>query len=116
MSSTRNRNQLSDYNVKKRESEVFHRYMSNETYSTHTDTRLMELGSIPKFNGEQLAKNYVDVESMLRGIRSTNLEGPSFQAKPRSIPLEHKSWFEKPTLVIPEDHKHSFNERPLFLN
>ena len=116
MSSTRNKNQMSDYNVKKRESERNHLYRMNETYSIHNDTRFMELGSMAKINGEQLSKNYVDVESMLRGIRSTNLEGPSFKVEPKFVSLESKSWFEKPTTILPEQHIHSLLGRPLFLN
>jgi hypothetical protein len=116
MTSTRNKNQLSDYNVKKRESLMFHSYITHTDYAVNSKTNLMELGSIPKFSGEQLSKNNVDIESMLRGIRSTNLEGPSFKAVPKPIYLEHKAWFEKPVIVMPDDFVHSFRERPNYLN
>ena len=116
MSSTCNKNQLADYNVKKRESVMFNNYMSNTNYAIHNKTHLMELGSIPKFSGEQLSNNHVDIESMLRGIRSTNLEGPSFKVNPKPIHLEHKAWFEKPKIALPADFVHSFTERPNYLN
>jgi hypothetical protein len=116
MSSTRNKNQYADYNVKKRESLIFHNYITNPNYAIHNKTTLMELGSIPKFSGEQLSTNHVDIESMLRGIRSTNLEGPSFTVNPKPISLDHKAWFEKPKVVMPEDFVHSFTQRPNYLN
>ena len=116
MSSTRNKNQIADYNVKKRESVKFKNYMSNSNYLLNKTTNHMELGSIPKFSGEQLSNNHVDIESMLRGIRSTNLEGPSFSATPRPIHLENKAWFEKPIIVMPNEFTHSFQQRPNYLN
>jgi len=116
MSSTRNKNQLADYNVKKRESLMFNNYMNNTNYALNEKTTIMELGSIPKFSGEQLSNNYVDIESMLRGIRSTNLEGPSFKVNPKPIHLENKAWFEKPKIAMPDDFSHSFIERPNYLN
>jgi len=116
MTSTRNKNQLSDYSVKKRESIMIQNYMSNSNYAVNNKTTLMELGSNPKFTGTQLSNNYVDIESMLRGIHSTNLEGESFKVNPKPIYLENKSWFEKPKVAMPEDFIHSFIQRPNYLN
>ena len=116
MTSTRNKNQLSDYNVKKRESIMIQNYMSNYDYAVNNETSFMDLGSIPKFTGSQLSNNYIDIESMLRGIHSTNLEGDSFKVNPELVYLENKGWFEKPQFAIPEDFTHSFVERPKYLN
>ena len=116
MTSTRNKNQQSDYNVKKRESIMIQNYMNDKDYAVHNETSFMELGSIPKFSGAQLSNNFIDIESMLRGIHSTNLEGESFKANPELVYLEHKGWFEKPQFVMPEDFVHSSIERPKYLN
>ena len=116
MTSTRNKNQLSDYNVKKRESIMIQNYMSNYDYAVNNETSFMDLGSIPKFTGSQLSNNYIDIESMLRGIHSTNLEGESFKVNPELVYLENKGWFEKSQVVMPEDFTHSFMERPKYLN
>jgi len=90
--------------------------MGDTHYAVNGNTALMELGSIPKFTGEQLSKNYVDVESMLRGIRSTNLEGPSFSATPNQTNLGDVSWFEKPKMILPDSFVHSLTQRPNYLN
>jgi|AntAceMinimDraft_12_1070368.scaffolds.fasta_scaffold15801_4 hypothetical protein len=112
MSSTSNKNQLSDYTVKKKESTQYEAHRLDINYAVHQHTQFMDLGSIPTFRGDQLAKNRTDIESMLRGIRSTNLEGPSFSATPENHILESKAWFEKPAFVFPEPFEHSITQRP----
>lgn len=116
MASTRNRNQRADYNVTKRQSVQVKDRMLDTTYALNHNTVFMELGSIPKFSGAVLSKNSVDVESMLRGIRSTNLEGPSFQATPRVNHLSHTAWFDRGSVVMPEPFFHSLTQRPNYLN
>jgi hypothetical protein len=116
MASTRNRNQRADYNLNKRQSVQHHDHMLDTTYALNRSSVFMELGSNPKFSGEVLAKNSVDVESMLRGIRSTNLEGPSFYAKPKTNSLPHTAWFERGPVVMPEPFFHSYTQRPNYLN
>jgi len=116
MSSTRNINQQYDYNVKKRESSNFLNYISNINYHKQASPAFMELGSNAKLPAEQLCRNYIDVESMLRGIRSTNLEGDSFRTVPINNNISDVKLFEKPKLVIPNSYKHSLVERPNYLN
>jgi len=116
MASTSNKNQVSDYNVKKKESLHMNKRMLDSNYGVHKETNFMELGSIPIFRGNQLDNNHIDVESMLRGIRSTNLEGHSFRASPEKKTLDHKSWFERPHIVYPEPYEHSLTQRPNYLN
>jgi succinylglutamate desuccinylase len=116
MSSTRNKNQRSEYSLEQKKNEHSLQYLQNKHYSSNEKISFMELGSIPNFRQNELAQNQVDVESMLRGIRSTNLEGPSFQAKPNTNHISSTSWFEKPKLVMPKPFSHSYNERPNYLN
>ena len=68
------------------------------------------------FYAGQLCKNAVVVESTLRGIRSTNLEGPSFSATPEVTPIGEKQLFTVNPTYIPQPYYHSTVERPLYLN
>jgi hypothetical protein len=58
----------------------------------------------------------IDIESTLRGIRSTNLEGPSFKAEPEIKYLQETEYFTVQKTYIPQPYYHSITERPLYLN
>ena len=64
--------------------------------------------------GGILDRNMVDVESMLRGIRSTDLEGESFHAVPETRKLDEIGYFSKTPIIIPPSFTLS-RERPSFL-
>ena len=60
--------------------------------------------------------NAIDVESMLRGIKSCNLEGPSFSAKPDKKEIDTISLFERPNIFLPTPFNHISTDRPLYLS
>lgn len=116
MSSTRNKNTQGDYNLEKKHNHSFSNYFQEKHFATHKHTSFMNLGANPSFKRDQMSSNAVDVESMLRGIRSTNLEGTSFSAVPQTKTIGHFNLFEKQKVVMPESFHLSLKERPNVLN
>ena len=82
MSSTRNRNTPNDYQLEKKINKSFYNYNVYKGYGVNKEPAYFVDGIIGKMHASNLTHNYVDVESMLRGIRSTDLEGESFSATP----------------------------------
>lgn len=115
MTSTRNKNNKSDYKVAQKQSSNIFNHNTYLGKGQNNDNSLFELGPNPSFKRDQLTNNNVDVESMLRGIRSTNLEGPSFSAIPENKTIKTKQLFERPITYIPQPFNHSIIERPLYL-
>ena len=116
MSSTRNLNTPDDYRVKKQESVRINNYMLYDGFSTNNNAALFVRGSNPSMYSGQLSHNAIDVESTLRGIRSTNLEGPSFKAEPQLKSLPETEYFKVAPTYMPRPFYHMCNERPLYLN
>ena len=115
MASTRNINMKSDYKVKKLESININNYMSYDGFSTNSPS-LFVRGANPSIYAGQLSYNAIDIESTLRGIMSTNLEGPSFKATPQIKTLPELEYFKVNPTYIPQPYKHSTIERPLYLS
>jgi hypothetical protein len=116
MSSTRNLNTTHDYNVKKQESININKYMLYNGFGNNENPALFVRGSNPSMHSSQLSHNYIDIESTLRGIRSTNLEGPSFKADPQFKYLSQTEYFKVDPIYIPRPVFHSTSERPLYLS
>ena len=116
MSSTRNLNTISDYRVKKQESINLNNYMLYEGFSTNNNAALFVRGPNPSIYSGQLSHNAIDIESTLRGIRSTNLEGPSFKAEPELKSLSETEYFKMNPTYMPKPFYHSNTERPLYLS
>jgi len=115
MASTRNINTIGDYQVKKAESTNINNYMMYGGFSTNNPSYFVR-GANPSIYSGQLDKNAIDVESTLRGIRSTNLEGPSFKATPAPKQIKSISYFDVNPVYIPRPYYHSTIERPLYLS
>ena len=115
MTSTRNGNTQGDYNVKKQESIMIRDYLIYNNYANTQNPVFFSLGSNPSFYGGVLSQNSVDIESKLRGIRSVNLEGPSFDPKPQFKSVPTVSYFERHKLILPDSYIHSNSERPNYL-
>ena len=116
MSSTRNKNSQGDYNLEKKHNSSFSRYFQEKNFSVNKHTSFMSLGSNPSFKRDQMSSNAVDVESMLRGIRSTNLEGNSFSVIPDTKTIGHYDLFERNKVYLPKSFHLSLSERPNVLN
>ena len=115
MTSTRNGNTQGDYNVKKQESIMIRDYLLYNAYANTNNPVLFTLGSNPSFYGGVLSQNSIDIESKLRGIRSVNLEGPSFDPVPQFKSLPTVCYFERPQMILPQPYIHSKSERPNYL-
>jgi hypothetical protein len=116
MSSTQNKNTYDDYQVKKKESVKHVDYMLFDGFSKNENPALFVRGSNTSMYASHLSYNPIDIESTLRGIRSTNLEGPSFKATPQLKHLPEIEYFKTDPTFIPQPYYHSTQERPLYLN
>ena len=116
MASTRNLNTPDDYKVKKMESVKVKDYMLYDGFSINNSTAYFVRGSNPSLYAGQLSHNAIDIESTLRGIRSTNLEGPSFKATPQLKNMKETEYFKVNPTYIPRPYLHSTLERPLYLS
>lgn len=117
MASTRNINTKNDYALEKRMNKNILDQRLFVNYGENPSPAHYDIGMTPSqmFAGH-LSSNYVDVESTLRGIRSTNLEGPSFNATPNYKKLETRALFERTPMIMPDHLIHYNNERPNYLS
>tara|TARA_B110000261_G_scaffold126580_1_gene141395 strand:+ start:183 stop:527 length:345 start_codon:yes stop_codon:yes gene_type:complete len=114
MASTRNINNQTEYNLKKKQnSRIFNHDTTNKIINKAS---LFDLGSNPNLTMKEQGSNAIDVESMLRGIKSSNLEGDSFKATPNKKPIKSVSLFKKPNVFIPTPFEHILTDRPLYLS
>jgi hypothetical protein len=116
MSSTRNRNTTNDYKLETRLNDSFYNYNVYKGYGVNNQPAYYVDGIIGKMPASNLTHNSVDVESMLRGIRSTDLEGDSFKVVPEYKSLNELSYFERVPLFIPEPFIHTNKERHNYLS
>ena len=112
MASTRNLNTPSDYNLEKLKDKKINEYLHYQGAGVHQSPALFKNGPNPKMYFEH--SNMTEVESMLRGIRATNLEGESFSVDARSNNLIEISYFDKLPLIIPPSYQTTM-ERPNYL-
>ncbi len=115
MTSTRNLNTPQDYKIEKKMNQQSLDYLLYTGSSVNEKSALFRDGPNPKMYGGLIDRNMVDVESMLRGIRSTNLEGESFTANPERVKLPEVSYYQKGPMIIPPSFQHSKTERPNYL-
>ena len=116
MASTRNRNTHNDYKLETRLNESFHDYRVYSGYGVNKQPAYFIDGIIGNMHSSNFTSNSVDVESMLRGIRATDLEGESFKVNPEYKKIKELSYFERVPLYLPEPFIHSTTERPNYLS
>lgn len=114
MTSTRNLNTPQDYRLEKKMNQQFMDYHLYTGAKVNENTALFQDGPNPGIYAGQLDRNAIDVESMLRGIHSVNLEGDSFGATPKQVVLPEVYYFTKIPIIIPPSFQHS-TERPRYL-
>ena len=114
MASTRNLNTPSDYKLTKIKDKEMTNYLHYQGSRVNDSPALFKNGPNPNMYGGELSKNAVDIESMLRGIRATDLEGESFSTMPRLKELSEISYFDKIPLIIPPSYQTTM-ERPNYL-
>lgn len=121
MASTRNLNNKSEYNCKKKENNKVMEYMTSSVFSEQKgNVRHISLGTGPtKMNSMNLSHNNIDIESSLRGIRSTNLEGSDFKPEMKEKSMTETQLFDnhlKNAVYMPNAFIHHSQERPGFHN
>jgi hypothetical protein len=114
MTSTRNLNTPQDYKLEKKMNQQTMDYQLYTGSKVNGYTALFRDGPNPGIYAGQLDPNAIDVESMLRGIHSANLEGDSFRATPKPVKLPEIFYFNKTPIIIPPSFTLS-NERPRLL-
>jgi hypothetical protein len=116
MASTRNLNTALDYQHEKRKDQQHLAYNTYHGFGVNHTPTLFTNGPNPSIYAGQIDRHAIDVESMLRGIRSTNLEGASFRASPSPVILQETSYYEKVPLMMPDPYISLNRERPNYLN
>jgi len=116
MASTRNLNTALDYQSEKQKDQRHFAYNTYQGFGVNHEPTLFTNGPNPSIYAGQMDRHAIDVESMLRGIRSTNLEGASFKASPSPVTLQETSYFKKVPLMMPDPYISLNRERPNYLN
>jgi hypothetical protein len=101
MASTRNKNTRGNYALDQRQIKQADEYLMNREYSISYNTSLpgngLLVGQIPR---EKMASNYVQIESYLLGVGSTNLVNPEAPLVPELKKLDTVNIYnKKPTLM-----------------
>lgn len=121
MASTKKCNQQNDYVCEQLHNKNTLSYLINDVYAEQKKPcQMFVLGSNPsKMNSKHFSSNSIDIESRLRGIRSSNLEGSSFKPE-----LQKKDFFTqdlfvnhlKDSIYVPRPFYHDSNVRSGFHN
>jgi hypothetical protein len=117
MASTRNLNTKEDYLLEKRMNEGIIQQRLYDGFGVNSQPGLFRDGSNPsKMDSSHFSSNSTDIESMLRGIRANDMEGPSFKVDPQFKPIGEVSYFDKIPMMMPKTYYHSTVERPNYLS
>jgi hypothetical protein len=121
MTSTRNLNNKADYLCEKGKNIKMQNYLLSSYYGEQQGSQvtMFDIGSGPaKMHSSHFSHNPVDVESKLFGIRSTNLEGPSFDPNMKAKTTQSKELFKNhlKDVYLPNPVIHHKMERPGFHN
>ena len=113
MTSTRNRNTASDYNLEQLQNT---NHLENNLYINYgrpSTECFPELYNPSKLSRDALANNPIDIESTLRGIGSSNMVKPCTQTNPSLRNLDFKPFFDRPkAVVMPYPLVFENNQRP----
>ena len=115
MTSTRNKNTISNYKLE----ELYNKNINENNLYNHSsygrpyEEHMPSLGYISShMSRDSLAKNPIDIESQLYGIRSTDLAYPVVKITPQFKELKFKEFFKKTEIVMPEPLAHYNKQRP----
>jgi len=105
MASTRSKNTLGDYATEQQYHRHVEEYKSykNSASGTPFTTCIPDVGYMPSnVSRETFASNAIDIESMLRGTGESNLVTPKEPVVASKITVPYKSFFKRPTQLVPE--------------
>ena len=121
MTSTRNLNTRYNYICEQKLNTKTIDYLTNTVYAEQKNpVHMFDLGSNPSImNGHHFSYNYIDMESKLRGIRSTNMVGISFDPELQQKTFSTTKLFEnhlKEQNTVPSSFIHDSDQRYGFHN
>jgi hypothetical protein len=117
MASTRSKNTPGNFCLEQRENRNSLHYLlyPHSAYGTTYDTKLAGFGFNPgNMPASTLSKNYINIESGLFGINSTNLVNPADPILPECYNLSSRSLIEKGPTFIPMPLHIEPHQRPDF--
>ena len=118
MTSTRNKNTQSDYNIRQNAYNKSREWVEYEQSSNGKayETFLPNLGFNPSYmHRSAFSNNSVDIETSLFGINSTNLVNPAAKITPQLKTIPYLNYFETMPLIMPEKLKVQKFQRPYFI-
>ena len=114
MASTRSKNCQGDYKAEQQLNTHIVEYDTYVPYGTPAQTHFAGDGLLNgKMYSAHLSTNACDVESMLRGIGSTNLVAPNAEVQPNIKSLNSLHIIDRLPVYLPEDLVIRENQRPL---
>lgn len=118
MTSTRNKNTQSDYNLTQKSYKQARDWIDYQHSSNGSafSVALPSLGFNPSYMPRtEFSNNSVDIESELFGINLNNLVNPTPSVIPELKTLPLKTFFQTLPIIMPEDLHVSLNQRPYFI-
>ena len=113
MASTRNKNALGDYKLESQQNTNIIDYNTYHSFGVPTNTYFSGNGLLPgRIASDNLSGNACDIESMLRGIGSTNLEAPLPSVHPDIKDLKSLSIIDRIPIYLPRPLVIDSNQRP----
>ena len=107
MTSTRVKNEGIEYSLEKEQNNKHVEYLLNiGAQENNKRTKMFDLGGVPKLVSSQLSYNSTDIESKLRGIKSTNLEGCNFNQDLHAKTFLSSELFERHAMQLPPSVYH----------
>jgi hypothetical protein len=118
MTSTRNKNTPSDYNIRNKAYDKSREWIEY-THSSNGkayETFLPNLGFNPSYmHRSEFSSNSIDIETSLFGINSTNLVKPAAKTIPHLKTIPYFNYFENTPLIMPEKLVVQRFQRPYFI-
>tara|TARA_Y100000992_G_C21269891_1_gene496085 strand:+ start:2360 stop:2716 length:357 start_codon:yes stop_codon:yes gene_type:complete len=108
MTSTRISNRSIEYSLEKEKNKKHMEYLLNVTAQENLgQAKMFDFGGgVPKLPSSKLSHNNIDIESKLRGIKSTNLEGNNFNPDLQQKTIGTAVLFERQGIQLPPSILH----------
>jgi hypothetical protein len=117
MASTRNLNTKADYQLEKMMNKGIMEQRLYSGFGVNYQSGMFRDGALPsKMDSSHFSSNSTDIESMLRGIRASDMENEPFSVAPLLKPIGETSYFDKLPMIMPKTYYHSTIERPNYLS
>lgn len=121
MASTRNINTRGNYTLEQKSNKSsynYHSYESSQTGRPHSFLGIYRLPDSTQptriVNPHNLSNNPIDVESTLRGIRSSDLVNDPFKAEPQLKSMSIFKFYTRPSMFLPDLVLSDQHQRPMF--